>query len=349
MWNKTTEPKLLTRDAFREGVQARDGHKCVFCGETEGLDSHHILERRLFPDGGYYIDNGATVCQQHHLMCERTQLSVEEVREACNITRKLMPPHLYSDTMYDKWGNPILPNGARLKGELFFDESVQKVLDEGGALESFTHWVKYPRTHHVFWSPGVNDDDRVIRDMSAFYDQRVIVTEKMDGENTSLYRDRTHARSLENKSHPSRDWVKQFWSQFANDIPEGWRVCGENLYAKHSIGYEELPAFFMGFSIWNEKNVCLAWDETLEWFELLGITPVPVLFDGLYDEHAIRARCDMKGSQCNTIEGYVIRRADPIGYGEFKTHFAKYVRAGHVQQAKHWFFGQQIEKNGLKK
>lgn len=24
---------LLTRDQFREGVFARDGHRCVFCGE----------------------------------------------------------------------------------------------------------------------------------------------------------------------------------------------------------------------------------------------------------------------------------------------------------------------------
>lgn len=27
-------PKLLTRDQFREGVLARDEHKCVICGAT---------------------------------------------------------------------------------------------------------------------------------------------------------------------------------------------------------------------------------------------------------------------------------------------------------------------------
>lgn len=50
---------LLTRDQFREGVFARDAHRCVFCGRTaaetpEGkLDAHHIIERRLWGDGGY--------------------------------------------------------------------------------------------------------------------------------------------------------------------------------------------------------------------------------------------------------------------------------------------------------
>ena len=56
----TQEP--LTRDQFRNGVFARDGHKCVLC-QAPGQDAHHIMERRLFPDGGYYLDNGATVCR----------------------------------------------------------------------------------------------------------------------------------------------------------------------------------------------------------------------------------------------------------------------------------------------
>lgn len=116
---------LLTRDQFREGVFNRDNHKCVFCG-SPAVDAHHIMERRLFPDGGYYIDNGISVCEEHHLACERTDISVEEARLAGNITKRIIPPQLYDDQIYDKWGNPIKSNGERLIGELFFDESVQK-------------------------------------------------------------------------------------------------------------------------------------------------------------------------------------------------------------------------------
>ena len=43
---------LLTRDEFREGVFARDHNNCVICGEP-AADAHHIVERRLFSDGGY--------------------------------------------------------------------------------------------------------------------------------------------------------------------------------------------------------------------------------------------------------------------------------------------------------
>jgi hypothetical protein len=44
-------PQLLTREEFKRQVFARDGH-CAFC-QLPPVDAHHILERRLWPDGGY--------------------------------------------------------------------------------------------------------------------------------------------------------------------------------------------------------------------------------------------------------------------------------------------------------
>lgn len=337
--------QLLSRDDFRDAVFARDKHQCVFCA-LPAQDAHHILERRLWPDGGYYLSNGASVCGQHHLECEMTKISVEEVRAAAGITKAILPPHLYPDHQYDKWGNPVLANGQRMKGELFFDESVQKILAAGSALAHFTNKVKYARTHHLPWSEGLHSDDRLIETMDAFHGRRVIVTEKKDGENTTMYSDGLHARSVDGRHHPSRDWVKNLWSRISQDIPPDWRVCGENLYAQHSIAYENLPTYFMGFSIWDEQNNCLAWDDALEWFELLGIEPVPVLYDGIYDEAAIRALYDSKRDWAS-VEGYVVRLADSFSYGQFKHAVAKFVRKGHVQTTKHWMHGQPIRKNGL--
>lgn len=337
---------LLERKDFREGVFARDKHKCVFC-DKPAVDAHHIMERRLFHDGGYYLENGASVCAEHHIMCETTELSVEKVREACGITKPVLPSHLYSDQIYDKWGNPILANGQRLKGDLFFDESVQKILGQGKVLGLFTNLVKYPRTYHLPWSEGFNDDDRLMESLYAFEGKRVIVTEKMDGENTSMYSNYYHARSIDGNHHASRNWAKQFWSTIAQDIPEGWRICSENLYAKHSIAYDSLSTYVMGFSIWNDRNVCLSWDETQDYFALLGITSVPVLYDGIFDEEKIRAIWNPKNH--TTSEGYVLRIADEINYSEFRVKFGKFVRKNHVQTVQHWMHGKAIEKNLLAK
>jgi hypothetical protein len=135
---------------------------------------------------------------------------------------------------------------------------------------------KYPRTWHLPWSPGATSDDVTLDSVACFSDRRVIVTEKMDGENTTLYRDHLHARSLDSAHHPSRNWVKAMHGEIAHLIPDKWRVCGENLYARHSLGYDELPSYFLLFSIWSEANICLSWDDTIEWAELLGLSTAPV-------------------------------------------------------------------------
>lgn len=342
---------LLTRDQFRTSVFDRDKHACVVC-HAPAQDAHHILERRLWPNSGYYINNGASVCGPCHLQSERTEISVEMLREKCGITKPIIPPHLYHDVVYDKWANIILDNGTRLKGELFYDPSVQKILGEGkingiSVLSMFINRVKYPRTHHLPWSPGITEDDRILTDLSVFTGRRVIVTEKMDGENTNMYSDGLHARSINGRNHPSRNWVKNFWSSIANDIPEDWRICGENLYALHSIGYDNLPSYFMGFSIWNNFNVCLSWDETQDWFKLLGITSVPVLYDGIWNASLIKSLYHEEKDR-DTREGYVVRIADEFTYGDFRKSIAKYVRARHVAPDRHHWFAQAVVPNKLK-
>lgn len=336
---------LLTRDDFRNSVFERDGHKCVICG-APAKDAHHIIERRLWVDHGYYLDNGASLCEQHHMEAEMTTLSCDEIRRAAGITRVVVPPHLYDDTQIDKWGNPILPDGKRLRGELFYDESVQKILGMGGVLSEFVTYVKYPRTCHLPWSPGMKNDDRMIENLQAFEGKRVIATIKMDGEQTTMYSDYIHARSINSGNHPSRNWAKAIHGQIQGNIPEGWRVCGENLYAKHSIEYGGLPSYLMMFSIWNEKNFCLSWDETVEWAQLLGLPTVPVIYDGIWDEKTIKGLYTPKydGNEC---EGYVVRLADAFPYRDFKYAVGKYVRKNHVVTHGHWM-RQQIVPNKLK-
>ncbi|MEM8538970.1 MAG: RNA ligase family protein [Pseudomonadota bacterium] len=143
--------------------------------------------------------------------------------------------------------------------------------------------VKYPRTLHHPSSAGVQSDDKIARDLSLFDGAEVVVTEKMDGENTTLYVDGFHARSIDIGKHPGRDWLARFHGQMGYQIPQGWRVCGENLYARHSVGYDALPSYFLGFSIWDAAQNCLGWDDTVSHFAAWGVTPVSVLWRGTYD------------------------------------------------------------------
>ncbi len=66
----------------------------------------------------------------------------------------------------------------------------------------------YPRTRHLPWSPGGSTDDLRLLEgepETMFCGRRVIVTEKLDGENTSMYNDILHARSKDGRHHRAQD------------------------------------------------------------------------------------------------------------------------------------------------
>jgi len=209
--------------------------------------------------------------------------------------------------------------------------------------------LKYPRTYHLPTSPGLASDDRRIPDLSVFDGQRVIVTEKMDGESTTLTRERTYARSVDSGYHPSRDWLRAFHAGRAADIPTGWRISGEYLYARHSVAYTRdggnpLRSFFYGFGVWDEYNDFLDWDAAVEMLAMLDIETVPVLYDGVFDA-AVIARV-AEGLDTSRQEGFVVRLADRLPYpdgsgdaGRFFQAIAKWVRPGHVTSERHWSAG----------
>uniref|UniRef100_A0AAU2JJF0 AAA family ATPase n=1 Tax=Streptomyces sp. NBC_00049 TaxID=2903617 RepID=A0AAU2JJF0_9ACTN len=199
----------------------------------------------------------------------------------------------------------------------------------------------YPRTAHLPWSPGAAADDVRATGLEGLAGREVVVTEKLDGENTTLYADGLHARSLDSAHHPSRAWVKGLQGRIGAGIPAGWRVCGENLYARHSIPYEDLDSWFYGFSVWDGEH-CLDWDRTVRFLRGLGVPAPRVLWRGTFDERALRKLRFDTARQ----EGYVVRTVAGFERADFGRRVAKWVRGGHVQTGTHWMFA-QVVANGL--
>lgn len=208
-------------------------------------------------------------------------------------------------------------------------------------------FIKYPRTYHLPFSLGKSNDDKVHQDLSVFEGKKLVATLKMDGENTSIYRDGVHARSLSSSNHPSRDWVKKLWSEIFYNIPDNWRICGENLFARHSIPYDELKSYFYAFSIWNGHNTCLSWDETKDWARLFGVEVVEEIASGFTIDDIDYVHSIFMVSHAHDHEGYVIRNMESFDYPEFAQNVGKYVRENHVQTDSHWMH-QEIIPNKLK-
>ncbi len=206
--------------------------------------------------------------------------------------------------------------------------------------------VKYPRTFHVPWSLGVGSDDKVFTEEefdASFDGESILITEKLDGECTTIYHDGTvHARSLDSPSHETRSWVKHQATNLIGKIPEGWRVCGENVYAKHSIHYTALTSYFYVYAIYDEKNTCLDFTSTLRLTTDWGLKVVPfkafipkfnrkIFLRDLHED-----MMNGPGSFSDEKEGYVLRVTKAFPFEDHSICVAKCVRKDHVQSDEHW-------------
>ena len=208
--------------------------------------------------------------------------------------------------------------------------------------------VKYPRTPHLPWSGGIEPDDTVLPALDQLRAAaEVVVTEKLDGECTTIGPGGwSHARSLDTAPHPSRSSVRALAGRIGHEIPPGYRICGENLYAVHSIAYEALADHFQVFNVWAGAS-CLSWDDTEVWTGALGLVTVPVLYRGPMPDRAGLEQCWRAGTAGRDSEGYVVRDAAAFPRDEFGLRVAKYVRPGHVQTSEHWL-AQEPRVNGLR-
>jgi len=202
------------------------------------------------------------------------------------------------------------------------------------------------------WSKSKSDNDVWWNNCDGFKNKEVVITHKLDGECITIYEDgTTHARSLDSRHHPSRSWIKSIASKLSHEIPNNWRICGENLYAWHSIFYTNLPTYFFVFGIYDENNNCIGWQETKEWCNLLSLHTVPVIYEGTWDETHIKNlqfNCPFptftspNQLQACESEGYVVRLRESFHFDQFNKSVAKYVRPHHVQTDEHWMYKKVI-------
>ncbi|BDD09295.1 2'-5' RNA ligase [Fulvitalea axinellae] len=235
---------------------------------------------------------------------------------------------------------------------------------------------KYARSLHARCSAGTTSDDRF---MPTGYGtvfskmKRLVLTEKLDGQNNCLNKDGVFARS--HAAPSALPWDKPLWERWnliKNDLKD-LEIFGENMYGVHSIAYSKLESYFYVFAI-REKGYWLSWDAVKFYASLLDFPVVPEipvkysLKDSLLssqneDEavaHWLAQNLGMPweksvklsgklggydpkdGKPCS--EGFVIRNAEgfytnngilPVQHNEFDSLF-KVVRKGHVKTDKHW-------------
>ena len=74
-------------------------------------------------------------------------------------------------------------------------------------------------------------------DLSQMKGQRVIGAVKMDGSQSTLYRDYMHGRTPDFKSNPTWTWLQNFHASFSHWIEEGFRINVEKLVGRRDDGH----------------------------------------------------------------------------------------------------------------
>jgi hypothetical protein len=208
--------------------------------------------------------------------------------------------------------------------------------------------MKYPRTYHVPFSPGATKDDKKLKDgwFEYYRGKEIVLTEKLDGENSCLCQRGVFARS--HGAETRSPWSINLWGddglywKVKGFIDDDLLVFGENLYGEHSIHYSKLKDYFHVFACYNETtDKWWSWDDVKFVSKVLGVPHVPTLWRGKAEsedqiKELIFQTMNMPSAYGDTKEGIVMRLTDEFDGDEFPNYVCKYVRPNHVQIDEHW-------------
>jgi hypothetical protein len=143
--------------------------------------------------------------------------------------------------------------------------------------------------------------------------------------------------------------LREFWQLVKNDLGD-LEIFLENLYAVHSIRYQQLDHHFYVFAV-REAGRWLSWEEVKFYAALLELPTVPVIdiecTPGnrlLFEEKLLNVTSaagafgpvDTATGQPCTLEGIVSRNTAAFHRDVFAHNVFKWVRKGHVKTNEHW-------------
>jgi hypothetical protein len=221
-------------------------------------------------------------------------------------------------------------------------------------------FFKFPRTPHLWWPLSrPPKDDRVLgaADVEEFLSGDVVVEEKVDGANIGLSLDENGAIGVQNRGswigrgahsqfQPIWSWIAQRQPALANAVQNDRILFGEWCFAVHSVRYDRLPDWFLGFDIY-DRTARRFWStarrNTL--LERAGISRAPTLYSGRIALPDLKRILKSEHSRVGTgpLEGLYIRREGP----EWLEARAKLVRPEFLTAIDEHWSGRPLETNQL--
>ena len=200
--------------------------------------------------------------------------------------------------------------------------------------------IKYPKIRHLPHSKLSRGDKRLTENEIDFLCQTPVhISEKVDGAIVAIGLENEMPQLFKRGGPVTNNEHEQFaefkaWA-YCNmhriiNIPVGWRIYGEWLSVKHTVGYDELPDYFLAFDILTESGF-LPYLEVLEYLEEWGFY-IPISYDIDIDGIEVFVTSTLSTySTTDIMEGVVVR---DLG----NTMRGKWVRENFIQ-GEHWSAG----------
>lgn len=209
-------------------------------------------------------------------------------------------------------------------------------------------FFKFPSTPHLATLPGVElRDDKVLSESerNEFQQHNLVVEEKVDGANLGISFDSEGNIRAQNRGSylhlpGSGQWKKlDQWLMPRTDslfeyLCDRYILFGEWCYAQHSVFYDRLPDWFLGFDIYDKQvGRFLSTDRRDELFRKMCIAQVPVIARGRFTYPELKKLLSGSKLTNQPAEGLYLR----FDKGDWLAQRAKLVRPEFIQSVEqHW-------------
>jgi len=186
-------------------------------------------------------------------------------------------------------------------------------------------FVKFPHTPHLAWlSPRPVREDRLLsdREVSAFLRGEVVIEEKVDGANIGISVSSDNTLSVQNRGafversapvqfQPLWNWLGSRSNELITGLGQNLILYGEWCYAVHSIRYDCLPDWFIGFDIYDRAvGAYFTADRRDKMLSALNLYSVPRIAKGHFSLSQVMKLLEDSASAFGSskIEGLYLRR-----------------------------------------
>lgn len=223
-----------------------------------------------------------------------------------------------------------------------------------------TDFVKFPHTPHLAWlSAKPLREDRVLSksEGTAFLNGDVVIEEKVDGANIGISISAAQTICIQNRGsfierpapvqfQPLWNWLGSRSDELINGLGHNLVLYGEWCYAVHSIRYDRLPDWFVGFDIYDRtQDAYFAADRRNDLLSTLSLHSVPRVAKGHFVLPQVVQLLEHSESAFGSskIEGLYLRR-ETRGWLEQRV---KIVRSEFTQSITSHWSRSPISRNAL--